>query len=338
MSDRPAMLGIKPTCMRALSATRWIAVSAVSAFMASLAILFPPSLTEEGAGFDALDMGRPPKLVTLQVPASPADDAIPICVQTSLDSAAQFQIDIDLNHDGRFTGAGELAYAKGVFANTREGRLRLHGLAEGTYRARARVRTAAGREFVSAVRAFKVAPAPGSLPVSFEPNQGQTDSAVLFLARAKNQTVFITATETVLVQRRGESGPSRTEGRSPRSERRGRQPARQDTVQSTRYSLLSALSAPRPPLLPPDGAPTPTAPDISHAAFVSVQCFRLLGANSLAQPAGHKKLPGISNYFIGNDPAKWRTNIETFQAVVTPQVYPGIDLIHHSNQGRLQYD
>jgi hypothetical protein len=37
------------------------------------------------------------------------------------------------------------------------------------------------------------------LPVSFEPNQGQADSQVLFLGRARNQMVYITATETVLV-------------------------------------------------------------------------------------------------------------------------------------------
>ena len=47
--------------------------------------------------------------------------------------------------------------------------------------------------------------------------------------------------------------------------------------------------------------------------------FRLVGGNGRAYPVGQKKLAGISNYFIGNDPAKWRTNIETYQEVVSAQ-------------------
>jgi hypothetical protein len=36
--------------------------------------------------------------------------------------------------------------------------------------------------------------------------------------------------------------------------------------------------------------------------------MKLIGANPTAQIEGLDRLPGISNYFIGNDPTKWRTN------------------------------
>ena len=50
------------------------------------------------------------------------------------------------------------------------------------------------------------------------------------------------------------------------------------------------------------------------------------------------QLPGIVNYFIGDDPAKWRTNIPTYAKVQYQDVYPGIDLAYYGNQGQLEYD
>src|SRR5580765_1283872 len=39
--------------------------------------------------------------------------------------------------------------------------------------------------------------------------------------------------------------------------------------------------------------------------------FRFLGANPEASVAGLGALPGRVNYFLGNDPAKWRADIPT---------------------------
>lgn len=66
--------------------------------------------------------------------------------------------------------------------------------------------------------------------------------------------------------------------------------------------------------------------------------MRLVGARKPSRIEGLDKLPGISNYFIGNDPAKWRTNVPTFAKVKYHQVYKGIDLIYHGNQHQLEYD
>ncbi len=47
----------------------------------------------------------------------------------------------------------------------------------------------------------------------------------------------------------------------------------------------------------------------------------------------------MTNYFIGNDPAKWRTNVAGYAKVKYEGVYPGIDLVYYDNgEGRLEYD
>ena len=64
----------------------------------------------------------------------------------------------------------------------------------------------------------------------------------------------------------------------------------------------------------------------------------LLGANRQPRMEGVERLPGIANYFIGNDPKQWHTEIPTFNKVKYGQVYPGIDLVYYGNQRQLEYD
>ena len=66
--------------------------------------------------------------------------------------------------------------------------------------------------------------------------------------------------------------------------------------------------------------------------------IKLIGANPQPELVGLEELPGKVNYFIGNDPKKWRTNISTFAKVKYKNVYPGIDLVYYGNQGQLEYD
>ena len=42
-------------------------------------------------------------------------------------------------------------------------------------------------------------------------------------------------------------------------------------------------------------------------------------------------LPGVTNYFIGNDTPKWRTNVAGYAKVKYEDVYPGIDLVYYDN-------
>ena len=60
-------------------------------------------------------------------------------------------------------------------------------------------------------------------------------------------------------------------------------------------------------------------------------------ADRHVQPEGRGELSGKVNYFIGNNPAQWRTNIPTFQEVVYREVYPGIDVVYEGDGHRLKY-
>jgi hypothetical protein len=66
--------------------------------------------------------------------------------------------------------------------------------------------------------------------------------------------------------------------------------------------------------------------------------MKLEGANQHAKVEPLDKLPGITNYFIGNDPSRWRTHIANYGKVAVRGVYPGIDLIVYGNQRQLEYD
>ncbi|MBV8360833.1 MAG: hypothetical protein JO189_23300, partial [Deltaproteobacteria bacterium] len=62
--------------------------------------------------------------------------------------------------------------------------------------------------------------------------------------------------------------------------------------------------------------------------------LKLEQANRHAPISGIDQLPGTANYFIGQDPKHWRTNIPTYAQVEYHSVYPGIDLLYHgSTQG-----
>lgn len=77
----------------------------------------------------------------------------------------------------------------------------------------------------------------------------------------------------------------------------------------------------------------------SHRATdFSVLQMQLAGANPDSKVSGENLLPGKSNYFVGNDPSKWRRDVPQFASVRYRDVYPGIDLVYHGNQGRLEYD
>lgn len=119
----------------------------------------------------------------------------------------------------------------------------------------------------------------GRLPLSFEPNQGQSDSRVKFLARGNDYGLYLTSSEAVLAL------PQRDKNQN------------------------------RP-----------------------VVEMRFGGANQSAQLAGTNLLPGRSNYFIGNDPSRWRRNIPQFSRVQYRDLYSGIDLDFYGKQGRLEYD
>jgi hypothetical protein len=63
-----------------------------------------------------------------------------------------------------------------------------------------------------------------------------------------------------------------------------------------------------------------------------------LGGAAPAEVSGVEQLAGKSNYFIGNDPQKWRAGVTNYAKVRYKRVYPGIDLVYHGSQRQLEYD
>jgi hypothetical protein len=78
--------------------------------------------------------------------------------------------------------------------------------------------------------------------------------------------------------------------------------------------------------------------DLTRQAEPTILRMQFVNANAEPQVVGLEELPGKVNYFLGNDPARWRTNIPTYAKVQYKNIYPGIDLIFYDNQGQLEYD
>ena len=66
--------------------------------------------------------------------------------------------------------------------------------------------------------------------------------------------------------------------------------------------------------------------------------LQLAGANPKPEMHPLDELPGKSNYFIGNNPKLWRTDIPLYAKVRYRQAYPGIDIVYHGSQRQLEYD
>ncbi|WP_306127580.1 SBBP repeat-containing protein [Methanospirillum purgamenti] len=113
-----------------------------------------------------------------------------------------------------------------------------------------------------------------ALPLSFIPNDGQTDPNVWFMVRGSGTSFSFTNT-----------------------------------------SMLFSMEK---------------SPDATNETFVVItQTF--IGANESTHITGEDVLPGTANFFIGNDPDAWRSNLSTYGAVRYHDLYPGIDLLYCGN-------
>ena len=129
------------------------------------------------------------------------------------------------------------------------------------------------------------------LPLGFEPNRGQVDPRVKFLARGRDYSLLLMPDGAVLRLRDTGTGDANSNG----------------------------------------GA--------KHAASETTALrLEFAGANPTFGISGVDELPGKVNYFIGNDPNNWKTNLPTFSGVQYDAVYPGIDVVYHGNQQQLEYD
>ncbi len=75
-----------------------------------------------------------------------------------------------------------------------------------------------------------------------------------------------------------------------------------------------------------------------QAGPAKVVRLKLLDSNPAATVEGVEELPGKSNYFTGNDPSKWRTNVPSYAKAKLRNVYPGVDLVYYGNGRQMEYD
>lgn len=66
--------------------------------------------------------------------------------------------------------------------------------------------------------------------------------------------------------------------------------------------------------------------------------IRLAGARQAPRISHGDELPGRSHYFLGADPARWRSDVPSYERVTLEQIYDGVDLVLHGSQQRLEYD
>jgi len=141
----------------------------------------------------------------------------------------------------------------------------------------------------------------GHLPLAFEANKGQTDSSVKFLSRGTGYSVFLTSGGMVLTLR---------------------------PTQSVTLPTASGTTS----------KGQPASHTASNRSADTVITFNLVGAASNSRAVGEDPMSTKVNYFIGNDPKKWQTNVQTFAKVRYQNVYPGVDLVYYGNNRQVEYD
>ncbi len=191
----------------------------------------------------------------------------------------------------------------------------------------------------------------GSLPFYFEQNAGQADASFDFVARGPGYTLGFSATEAVMAFPNSDVGVGCV--KSSQTHRADDAiPVRPRGLDAPYDDCTSQLWR---------GLPTtpPTRPQVSGETIdgrrhgqetvpqhVVVDArdsetllrMQIVGANPNGRAAGVNPLETRVNYFLGNDPAQWHTNVPTFGRVQYDDVYPGIDLVYYGNGGQLEYD
>ena len=169
-----------------------------------------------------------------------------------------------------------------------------------------------------------------ALPLSFEPNRGQTDPRARYLAHGRGYTLFLTDNGAVLSFARPTT-PSCAPGSA--LAHAGRTSARANAGQAARITARPDLSRSVPchDLLRSGPRPRQSGGE---------GVLRLTFPGAAAHPAliPQSQLPGAVSYLHGRDPRRWQTGLPTYARVAYHDVYPGTDLVYYGHAGQLEYD
>jgi hypothetical protein len=117
--------------------------------------------------------------------------------------------------------------------------------------------------------------------------------------------------------------------------RKGREPRSQDRTDA-KADVGAGLPASSDRRRRPDLS-EPTEPAESPQAAVVRVRLEPATRNPAPTVEGLHRQPGISNYYLGNDPTKWRSGVPHYARVRYEDVYPGVDLIVYGNPQQLKY-
>jgi hypothetical protein len=143
-----------------------------------------------------------------------------------------------------------------------------------------------------------------TLPLAFEANQDQTDPQVKYMARGNGYTVFLTANDTVFALHSSSQAAA---------------------TRVTRNHGLAGTTQP---------AAAPAAEKDRTAAIH----MHLIGGNPQSQIIADSKLPGRSNYFIGNDRSQWHADVAQYARICYRDAYPGVTMAFYGVQKQLEFD
>ena len=173
----------------------------------------------------------------------------------------------------------------------------------------------------------------GRLPLYFIENRGQVDKRVQYYVRGGGQTTFFTKDEVVLALCRQEKNPPlppvKKGGKGGAAALKGGVPAANPEGAN--------VGAVRRPIKGPTQAERLADP-AWHRQPASLVRIKPMGLKKGARLAALQKTDHRVNYFIGNNPKIWRTDIPTYRAVVYENAYAGIDLKFYGQGRQLEYD
>ncbi len=66
--------------------------------------------------------------------------------------------------------------------------------------------------------------------------------------------------------------------------------------------------------------------------------FALENANAAASIEALDPLPGVTNYYAGDDSKSWRLGVKNFAKLRAKSIYPGVDIVYYGDQRRLEFD
>ena len=150
----------------------------------------------------------------------------------------------------------------------------------------------------AAEKRARVARAYGRLPLHFIANQGQVHGGVAFYETGPGHAIFFTPQEIVLALTEV-SNHGKANGK----------PVYGDSLPGKIADLRTSYLR-----------------------------IAMIGMNKDVRVVPEEPRQGRVNYFLGSDPAKWRTNIATCGAVLYKNAYPGIDIRFYGNNRLLEYD